>query len=112
MHISLKYEHLLEVYCHPPGSAGVQVTDCRVQTLGDSHAAHLALQHHVGVVEHRVHGVGGMAVVAACHRMAAPRRCCQSGGVDLCRYSFLSTLTNSNRSAAPSTSTARNANRG
>jgi hypothetical protein len=55
MHIALKYEHLLEVYCQPPGSAGVQVADRWVESSGDCGDKYLALQHRISVIEHRVH---------------------------------------------------------
>ena len=37
----------------------MKVADRKVQALSDSRDMHLTLQHHVGVVEHRVHTVGG-----------------------------------------------------
>ncbi len=49
----------------------MQVTDVRVQTLGDGRDAHLAFEHRVSVVENRVHGVAGVTVTAAVQRLSA-----------------------------------------
>src|SRR5215212_2706317 len=46
----------------------MQVADRRVQALRNGGDAHLTLQHRVGVVEHRVHRMCGVAVAPAHHR--------------------------------------------
>lgn len=56
--------------------------------LGDGRYAYLALQHRIRVVEHRVHRVGGLAVVASQERLTYPMYS-HHGEIDLCRYSFL-----------------------
>jgi hypothetical protein len=43
--------------CNSPGTADVKVADRKVQALSDSRDMHLTLQHHVGVVENRIHRV-------------------------------------------------------
>jgi hypothetical protein len=55
---------------NPPGPAGVQVADRWVQALRDGRDAHLAFEHRVGIVEHGVHRVGGVAVAASLWRCA------------------------------------------